>query len=58
VRPTHLAPIPAALERLILRAIAKQAANRPAMADLARELDALAADYLVADVASELLATG
>ncbi len=58
VRPTHLAPIPVALERLILRALAKQAANRPSMADLARELDALAADYLVSDAASELLAAG
>lgn len=58
VRPTHLAPIPAALERLILRALAKQAANRPSMADLARELDALAGGYLVSDAASELLAAG
>jgi serine/threonine protein kinase len=58
VRPTRLAPIPLALERLILRALAKQAANRPTMADVARELDALAADYLISDAASELRAAG
>ena len=58
VRPTQLAPIPIALERLILRALAKQAASRPTMADLARELDALAADYLTSDAASELRAAG
>jgi serine/threonine-protein kinase len=54
VRPTRLAPISLALERLILRALAKQAGSRPSMADMARELDALAADYLVSDAASEL----
>ena len=44
-RPARLAPIPPALERLILRALSKQAANRPTMAELARELQALAAGY-------------
>jgi hypothetical protein len=53
-----LAPIPLALERLILRALAKQAANRPTMADMARELSALSSDYLVSDAASELRAAG
>jgi eukaryotic-like serine/threonine-protein kinase len=46
VRPTRLAPISVTLERLILRALAKQASSRPTMADLARELTALAAGYL------------
>jgi serine/threonine-protein kinase len=54
VRPTRLAPISLALERLILRALAKQASSRPTMAEMARELDVLAADYLVSDAASEL----
>jgi len=58
MRPTQLAPIPIALERLILRALAKQALSRPTMADMARELGALAADYLVSDAASELRAAG
>jgi serine/threonine-protein kinase len=58
MRPTQLAPIPIALERLILRALAKQAPSRPTMADLARELDALAAEYLISDAASELRAAG
>jgi eukaryotic-like serine/threonine-protein kinase len=58
VRPTLLAPIPLALERLIMRALAKQAANRPTMADMARELSALSADYLVSDEASGLRAAG
>ena len=58
MRPRDLAPIPLALERLILRALAKQAANRPTMADMARELAVLAADYLVSDAASELRAAG
>lgn len=58
VRPTRLAPIPFALERLILRALGKQTGSRPTMADMARELGALAADYLVSDAASELRAAG
>jgi len=58
MRPTRLAPMPIALERLILRALGKQAANRPSMDDVARELAALAADYLVSDAASELRAAG
>ncbi|HWO20555.1 MAG TPA: serine/threonine-protein kinase [Kofleriaceae bacterium] len=54
VRPTRLAPIPLALDRLILRALAKQASSRPTMADMARELDALAAGYLVSPAAATL----
>jgi len=53
-RPGRLAPIPPALERLILRALSKQAANRPTMAEVARELEALAAGYFE----SELRAAG
>src|SRR5512140_1151494 len=41
-RPTWLAQMPPALERLILRGMAKQPADRPSMAVLARELHALA----------------
>lgn len=41
--PGRLAPIPPALERLLLRALAKEAAHRPTMAEVARELSALAA---------------
>jgi serine/threonine-protein kinase len=58
LRPAMLAPLPPALERLILRALAKQAGSRPTMADMARELGALAADHLVSDAASELRAAG
>lgn len=54
-RPTWLAQMPPALERLILRALAKQPADRPSMAGLARELHALA-DSLAA--APELRAAG
>ena len=57
-RPSLLAPIPAALDRLIVRALSKQAGSRPAMADVARELGALAADYLISEEASELRAAG
>ena len=52
-RPTWLARIPLALERLILRALAKQPADRPSMAELARELTAFADGYLVSGAASE-----
>jgi hypothetical protein len=41
-----------------VRALAKQAVNRPAMADLAGALAALAADYLISEEASELRAAG
>jgi serine/threonine protein kinase len=54
-RPTWLAKMPPALERLILRALAKQPAERPSMACLARELHALA-DSLAA--VPELRAAG
>lgn len=59
-RPTWLARIPLALERLILRALAKQPADRPSMSELARELTALADGYLVsgAVVEAELRAAG
>ena len=42
MRPTQLAPIPIALERLILRALAKDPADRPTMVELAGALTALA----------------
>jgi eukaryotic-like serine/threonine-protein kinase len=54
-RPTWLAKMPTSLERLILRALAKQPADRPSMAGLARELHALA-DSLA--TAPELRAAG
>jgi len=54
VRPSLFAKMPPALERLILRALAKQAENRPTMADMARDLAALARSYLAADAATEL----
>ena len=38
MRPTRLAPMPIALERLILRALAKDPAARPSMHELATEL--------------------
>lgn len=57
-RPSRYAPIPFALDRLILRALAKQAGSRPTMADMARELDALAVDYLAPTAAPELRAAG
>jgi serine/threonine-protein kinase len=56
-RPGRLAPLPPGLERLILRALSKQAANRPTMAEVARELEALAAGYLAPE-AAELRAAG
>jgi len=58
MRPTQLAPISIALDRLILRALAKQAANRPTMADMARELDALAAAYVAVPASPALRAAG
>jgi serine/threonine-protein kinase len=58
LRPSMIAQVPLALERLILRMLAKPAENRPTMADAARELAALASDYLVSDAASELRAAG
>jgi serine/threonine protein kinase len=41
-RPSWLAPMPLELERLILRALAKEAEDRPTMAELAAALTALA----------------
>jgi serine/threonine-protein kinase len=41
-RPSWLAPLPLALERLLLRAHAKAPADRPTMAELAAELTAMA----------------
>ncbi|MBS1119316.1 MAG: serine/threonine protein kinase [Deltaproteobacteria bacterium] len=55
-RPSWLAKVPGDLERLILRALAKDAAHRPAMAELARDLTAMA-DRHVATV-DELRAAG
>lgn len=57
-RPTWLARIPLELERLILRALAKQPFDRPSMSELARELSALADGYLVAGAVTELRAAG
>jgi serine/threonine-protein kinase len=58
VPPTSFAPISVALERLILGALGKPAAHRPSMAEVARDLGVLAAEYLVSDEASELRAAG
>jgi serine/threonine-protein kinase len=44
-RPSWLAAIPMELERLILRALSKAPEHRPTMADLARDLTALADAY-------------
>ncbi|MEJ7602799.1 MAG: serine/threonine-protein kinase [Kofleriaceae bacterium] len=44
-RPSWLAKLPVELERLILRALAKQPAHRPTMSELADELAALADAY-------------
>jgi serine/threonine protein kinase len=41
-RPSWVRPMPIALERLILRSLAKSPADRPAMRDVAIELGALA----------------
>ncbi len=41
-RPSWLRPMPMAFERLILRALAKEAAQRPTMTEIARELAQLA----------------
>jgi serine/threonine-protein kinase len=43
-RPSWVRSMPIELERLILRSLAKAPADRPAMADVAAELDALADD--------------
>ena len=40
-RPSWFAPIPMALERIIMRALAKDAGDRPSMAQLAYELELL-----------------
>lgn len=57
-RPSWLARVPLELERLILRSLAKQPADRPTMTALAGELAALAARYLVSEAAAELRAAG
>lgn len=54
-RPSWLAKLPIELERLILRALAKLPADRPTMAELARDLTALADGYAAAP---ELRAAG
>lgn len=58
--PGRLASIPPALERLILGALAKEAAHRPTMAEVARELTALAAGAGAVEVVevAELRAAG
>jgi serine/threonine-protein kinase len=57
-RPSWLAHVPLELERLILRSLAKQPADRPTMAELARELTALADSYHASEAAAELRAAG
>jgi len=54
VRPSDARETPAELERLIMRALAKDPAMRPAMRDMARDLSALAAQYPTGEI-SQLL---
>jgi serine/threonine-protein kinase len=54
VRPSDKRELPAELERLIMRALAKDPAMRPTMREMARDLSALAAQYPTGEV-SQLL---
>ncbi|MEO6777337.1 MAG: serine/threonine-protein kinase [Kofleriaceae bacterium] len=54
IRPSEKRELPAELERLIMRSLAKDPAMRPTMRELARDLSALAAQYPTGDV-SQLL---
>jgi len=49
-RPSWLRAMPIELERLILRALAKEADARPTMRELAYELTALAASATAAEL--------
>ncbi|MEO8550157.1 MAG: serine/threonine-protein kinase [Kofleriaceae bacterium] len=54
VRPSDKRELPAELERLIMRALAKDPAMRPTMREMTRDLSALAAQYPTGEV-SQLL---
>lgn len=54
VRPSEKRELPAELERLIVRSLAKDPAMRPTMREMARDLAALAAQYPTGEV-SQLL---
>ena len=53
-RPSEKRELPAELERIIMRALAKDPAMRPTMRDMTRDLSALTAQYPTSDI-SQLL---
>ncbi len=58
IRPSEKRDIPAELERLIMRSLAKDPAMRPTMSEMARDLAAFASQYPTTDTVELLEAVG